>query len=155
MALGIGVAAFDNQAERAEDRVRGFQFVSELFQAEQRFHAGDEFFGEDGLVQEVVGAGFDAAHFVAAVAESGDEYERNQTRGRIIFQAAAEIVARLARHHYVGEDQIRQLAADFRLALLGVGRGDHVVSAHGEQLAHQAGDAGLVVDDQDARRPTP
>ena len=154
MALGVRVAAFDDQAESAENGVGGFQFVSEFFQAEQRLHAGDEFFGEDGLVEEVVGAGFDAAHFVAAVAESGDQDEGNQARGRIIFQAAAEIVAGLAGHHHVGEDQVGKLVADFGFGLLGVRGGDHVVAAHGQQLAHQAGDAGLVVDDQDAGSAT-
>ena len=78
----------------------------------------------------------------------------NQARGRIFFQAAAEIVAGFAGHHHVGEDQVGKLTADLGLGLFGVGGGDHVVAAHGEQLAHQAGNAGLVVDDQDSRRAT-
>ena len=154
VAFGIGVAAFDDEAERAQNGVGGFQFVGEFLQAEQGLHAGDEFFGEDWLVQEVVGSGFDAAHFVGAVAESGDEDEGNQARGRVIFQTAAEIVAGFAGHHHVGEDQVGMLMADFGFGLLGVGGGDHVIAAHGQQLAHQAGDAGLVVDDQDARSAT-
>jgi hypothetical protein len=154
VAFGVGVAAFDDQAEGAEDGVGGFQFVGEFFQAEQRLHAGDEFFGQDGFVEEVVGAGFDAAHFVGAVAESGDEDEGNQARGRVIFQAAAEIVTGLAGHHDVGEDEVGELAANFGFGLFGVGGGDDVVSAHGQQLAHEASDAGLVVDDQNAGSAT-
>ena len=115
MAFGIGVASFDDQTQGAENGIGGFQFVGEFFQAEQRFHAGDEFFGEHRLIQEVVGAGFDAAHFVAAVAESGDQDKRNQPRGRIVFQGAAEIVSGLAGHHHVGEDQVGKLGGGLPL----------------------------------------
>ncbi len=97
--------------ERAEHGIGGLQFVGEFLEAQQRFHAGDEFFGENGLVEEIVGAGFDAAHSVAAVAESGDQDEGNQSGRGIFLQAAAEFVAGLAGHHDVGEDEVGSLAA--------------------------------------------
>ena len=33
MAFGIGIAAFDNQAQRAQHGIRGLQLVGKLFQA--------------------------------------------------------------------------------------------------------------------------
>jgi len=66
------------------------------------------------------------------------------------FRPRQKIVTGFSRHHHVREDQVGQLATDFGFALLGAGGGDHVVATHGEQLAHQPGDAGLVVDHQDA-----
>src|SRR5450631_2917351 len=85
MAFGIGIAAFDDQAQGAENGVGGLQLVGEFLQTEQRFHAGDQFLSENRLVEEIVGASLDAVHFVAAIAESGDEHERNQARGRVFL----------------------------------------------------------------------
>jgi hypothetical protein len=95
-----------------------------------------------------------ATHFVAAIAQAGDKNKRNEARGRIFFQATAEFVSGFAGHHYIRQDQIWWLFADFGFRLIGAGCCDHIVSADGEQLAHQAGDAGLVVHDQDSRGMT-
>src|SRR5215831_2040110 len=67
VSLGVRIAAFDDQTEGAKNRVGGLEFVSELFQAQQRLHTRDQFFGENRLVQEIVGSRFDAAHFIAAI----------------------------------------------------------------------------------------
>src|ERR1051326_1607264 len=55
VTFSVRIASFDNQTESAQDGIGGLQFVGELFQAEQRFDAGDEFFGKNGLVEEIVG----------------------------------------------------------------------------------------------------
>src|SRR6202034_3604598 len=73
MALGVRIATLDDQTQSAEDGVGSFKFVGEFFEAKERLHASDKLFSEDGLIQEIVGAGFDTAHFVAAIAESGDQ----------------------------------------------------------------------------------
>jgi hypothetical protein len=155
VAFGIGIAAFYDQAERAKNGVGGFQFVGEFLKAEKGLDPGDEFFGEDGFVEEVVGSSFYAANFIAAIAEPRDENERNQARSRILLHGAAEVIPGLARHHDVGEDQIGCAATDLFLGLIGTGSRDDIVSANGQELAHQAGNTGLIVNHKNERSSTP
>jgi hypothetical protein len=92
VTFGIWIAAFHDQPERAKHRIGGFQFVGEFLETEQGLDAGNQFFGEDGLVQEVVGSSFNAANFIAAVAKPSDENKRNQARSRILLHGAAEVI---------------------------------------------------------------
>src|SRR5208282_1522600 len=130
--------------------IGGLPFVRKFFEAQQRLDPCNQFLGQDWLVKKIIGAGLDAANLVGAVAESGDENEWYEARRRILFQRAAQFISGAAGHHHVGKNQIRQLAADFRLRLLRVGGGDHLVSPDREQLAHQPRNAGLVIDHQDS-----
>src|SRR5438552_11713751 len=72
MPFGVGITAFDAEAESAEHALRSFQLVSKFFELDKRLDAREEFFGKNGLAQEVVGSGFDAAHPIFALAEPGD-----------------------------------------------------------------------------------
>ncbi len=89
MAFGVWIAAFDDKSQGTQDGIGGLKFVGELFQAKERLYTGDEFFSQDGLVQKVIGAGFDAANSVAAIAESSDQDKRDEACRRVVFQSAA------------------------------------------------------------------
>ena len=65
VAFGIGIAALHAQAQRAQHRLRCFQFVGELLELEQRLDPGKQFLGENRLVQKVVGARLDSPQLVS------------------------------------------------------------------------------------------
>jgi len=106
VAFRVRVARFHAAAERAQNRLGGFQFVGEFLQLEQRLHAREKLRGKNRLIEEVVGAGLDAFDLVLAIAEARDQKERNEASTGIFFQLPAEFVAGAPGHHHVGENQI-------------------------------------------------
>ena len=97
---------------------------------------------------------FYAANFITAVAQAGNQHKWNEARGRIFLHRAAKVVTGFAGHHDVGEDQVRGAPAYFFFGLVGAGGGHDVIAADAEKLAHQPGDARLIVNHKNARRST-
>ncbi len=93
------------------------QFVGELLEFEQRLDAREEFFRKDRFVEEIVGAGFNAAEAILAVAQSGNENDGDEAGRRIFFQLTAKIVAGFAGHDDVEQDEIREARGGFRFRL--------------------------------------
>src|SRR5581483_7056111 len=107
MALRIGIASFYAESQGAQNGYGRFELVGELFELEQRFHAGKEFFGKDRFIQEIVSASFNAAEFVLAVTQAGDEHHGNQAGGRIVLDLAADLIPRLSGHNDIEQNQVR------------------------------------------------
>src|SRR5690348_18234819 len=72
VAFGVGITAFDAEAQSTKHGFCSFQLVSKLFQFEEGFDTGEEFLGVNGLVQKVVGARFDSLQPVLPIAQSSD-----------------------------------------------------------------------------------
>ncbi len=89
------------------------QFVDHDLEPGQRTDPRDQRDLVDRLGQEIVGAGFEAAHAVRRLVERGDEDDR-QVRGReLALQQAANLEAVHARHHDVEQDDVaKPLLAD-------------------------------------------
>src|SRR2546428_1191230 len=80
VSLGVGIAAFNAQAEGTQNALRSFQFVGEFFQFDQGLHASKELFGEDGLIQKIIGARLDSTYPVFSLAQPRDQNKGNEAR---------------------------------------------------------------------------
>ena len=98
VTLGVGIARLDAASQGAEHGVGVLQLVGVILYAQQRGDAGKQLDGKDRFVQEVVGAGFDAANLILEVAQAGDHDDRNQAGFRRVLPLAAEFVSALAGH---------------------------------------------------------
>src|SRR5258706_77585 len=105
MAFGVGIARLYAQGEDEEDRFHALQLVGEFLELEQRFDARKQLFRKDGLVEEVVGAGLDAAHAIFAVGEAGDYDDRNQPGRDITLESVADLIAAAPGHDDAGQSK--------------------------------------------------
>src|SRR5690348_31732 len=151
MPLSVGIAGFHAQSQGAEHVFRVLQFVGELLEFQQGIDPGEEFFGEDGFVEEIVGPSLDAAQLVGAVSQTGDHDDRNEARVPVLLQLMAQFVTRFTRQYDVQQNQARGLALDLRLGLFRAGGDAHVQTAQAQQLLHQRGVVGIVLHYEDVR----
>ncbi len=82
------------------------QFVGDHLQARQRADARNQRHVSDRLGEEIVGAGFQAAHTVGRLIERGDHDHGNVMRRRIGLQPPADLEPVHVRHHDVEQDDI-------------------------------------------------
>ena len=155
VSFGIGIAAFDAEPERADHRLRRFQFVGKFLEGEQGLQAGEHFFRENGLVEKIVRAGFDSPELALPVAETGDQNERDEPGGGIFFEFVAKLEAGFARHDHIRKHNVRSLTENLRLRLRHVGDRNHMVSPGRKQLLHDRPDFPIVVHHQHARTTPP
>ena len=94
------------QAEIGRCRDAGPQFVEHHLQPRQRAHAGDQRDFVDGLRQEVVGAGVEAAHAVGRLVERRHHHDRQMHRRGVGLEASADFESVHARHHDVEQHDV-------------------------------------------------
>ena len=82
------------------------QFVGHHLQARQRAHARDQRHVGDRLGEEIVGAGFQAAHAVGRLVERGHHDDRNMMGRRVRLELAADLEAVHVRHHHVEQHDV-------------------------------------------------
>ena len=138
VAFGVGIARLDAAPQGAQHGVGVLQLVGVVLYAQQRGDAGKQLDGKDWLVEEVVGAGFDAANLVLEVAQPGDHDDRNQAGFGRVLPLAAEFVSALSGHDDVEQHQIGlRLAHDLFGGRVGVPGDQHFIALAGEQFAHE------------------
>ncbi len=125
--------------------------VTTFSRASERTRANQRHFG-DRLGQEIVGAGFEAAHAVGRLIERGHHHHRDVVRGRIALEPAAHLEAVHVRHHHVEQHEIAFGALADRERVLAAGGGDDVEIFGREPGLEQLHIGGDVVDDQNAGR---
>ena len=76
----MDVPGFDDEREAAKDSLRGVELVGVPLQADERGDPGLQLFAVEGLGDEIVGAGPQAANLVFAVVQPRDQRDRNQPR---------------------------------------------------------------------------
>ena len=68
MADGRRIACLDRQRERHERRLRGVERVNQILHARQRSHASPQFVRMNRFLEDLVGAGVEAAEAVLSSA---------------------------------------------------------------------------------------
>src|SRR5215475_988287 len=96
---GIGIARLNTKGKREEDGFGILQFIGEMLKLEQALDPGKKLFRVEGLAQEIVGSSLDAANAIAAVAETGDHDDWDQTGSGILLQFTAKIVSGASGHN--------------------------------------------------------
>jgi hypothetical protein len=118
--------------------------------AEHGFDAGDEFARAERLSDVVVGSDLEAEDAIGFAALGGEENYRDGSEAHGLADGAAEFEAVFAGDHDIEHEERRTLA---------LGVGDDVgavgIDAHGEAIvlqvmANEAGNIGIVFDDEDA-----
>ena len=128
------------------------QLVGHHLQPRQRTHARDQHDVGDRLGQEIVGAGFQAAHAVGRAVERGHHHHGNEMRRRIGFQPAANLKAVHVGHHDVEQDDVAFGARADLQRLGAVAGGQHVKIFRRQARFQQLYVGGNIVDDQNTRR---
>ena len=82
------------------------QFVGHHLQPRQRAHARDQRHVGHRLGEEIVGAGFQAAHAVGRLVERGHHHHRNVMGGGIGLDPAADFETVHVRHHHVEQHDV-------------------------------------------------
>ncbi len=116
--------------------------------AEDRADPGQQFAWVERLGQIIVGAHFQAEHAVDVVALGGQHQDGHGAGGA---QITADGQAVLAGQHQVEDDQIRCEPAHRRTHRLAVPGRLHLESLARKQIADEAGDLLVVLDDQNLR----
>ena len=152
MIAGVGIARFHAQCQGKNHGLGVFQLVGKFLDAQQRFDAGEELFGEDRLAQELVGAGLKAADAVFAFAQAGDDDHGNEAGGGVVLEFVAEPVAAAAGQDDIEQHQVGRVAMNHILRSFGAARGQGVIAAGAQQLSGKNEVIKIIVNDQDSQR---
>ncbi len=101
-----GDGFFDDQAHGLARFGPGPQFVRKHLEAHQAFDAAKQGHVIHRLGEEIIGAGFQAAHPVFQLVKGGHHDDRNMLRGGIGLDAPAHFDAVDARHHHVEKHDV-------------------------------------------------
>src|SRR4030095_10691974 len=104
VSFRVGIPGLNTQAQSAQNRLCRFKLVGELLQLEKRLDAREQLGGKDWLIQEIVGPSLDPFDLILAIAETGNEEERDEPGGWILLHLMAEFVARAAGHDHIGKN---------------------------------------------------
>ena len=148
MPLGVRIASFNNQPERAQYRIGRLQFVGKLFYLQQGTNASEQFLGPDRLRQKIIRAGFDSLEALFVSTQAGDQDNRDQPRSRIFFQLAAQFIAGFAGHDHIEQNEVWSLARDLNLRLGRIVRSHCRIAAAGQQILHHRRVDDIVVNHQ-------
>src|SRR5438094_1811973 len=93
MTFGVGIASFNTESKRTENRLCGLKLVRKFLEFEQGLHSREEFLRKNWLIQEIVGSGLDAAKLVFAIAKTCYEDHRNQAGDGAFLDLTADFVS--------------------------------------------------------------
>ena len=128
----------------------GPQFVRKHLEPHQALDAAEQGNVIDRLGEEIIGAGFQAAHPVFRLVKGGHHDDRNMLRGGIGLDALAHFDAVNARHHHVEKHDVG-LGALHRFQRIHAVHGGDDFEIFGRKLGFQQTDIGEdVVDDKNA-----
>ena len=120
LALGVDVEFLAEErqlhAERQALRAADTQILRDAADAI------DQVVGLVRLAQETVGAAFEAVDHLHRIVEARDQNDRHGARALLGLDAAAELVARHAGHHDVGDHDLELARAEELERPLGIGR---------------------------------
>ena len=117
--------------------------------AQMRPHPRQQFLNAEWLGHVVVGAGVQRLHLRPLVLADRKNQHR---RGAAGADGAADLHAAHARHHQVGNHQVRRPIAEELQAFFGIVGGAHVVALRGERGAQHPRNLRFVVDNQNSAR---
>ena len=120
--------------------------------AQLRVHAREQLLAAERLRDVVVGAGAQAAHLVELLRTGREHQHRDVAQ---LPDPLECLPAVQAWHRHVEKHEVGLLGVEDPQPLVAVGRLDHAVAGPLEQLAHEAADVRIVVDDEDAAHARP
>ncbi len=144
VAFGVRVLGLNAGGEGEDHGFGAFQLVGNALHAHQRLHPGEQLFLADGLIQKIVGAGFDSLDAVFHAAEAGDEHDGREARLGAVLGRAANGKTALAGHDHVDEGHIDGFLLQHRQRRRAIAHGEHAIAMRAQHhLQHVAG--GLII----------
>ena len=141
------------QVDHAEDQRLGrVELVAQPADPEQRAQPRQELDAVERFVEEVVGAGFEAADLALDVGERGQHDHRDEAGRARGLDPPADLEPVEARHHDVEEDRLRRLGGDRLERRQAVAREADLEALVREDRRQKLEVLGLIVDRQDPRR---
>ena len=118
-------------------------------------HHGQELLGFAGLDQVIIGTQPLAQHDVFLLAARGQEDERDEDPGGIGTYVLVELKAIHARHHHIGDDQLRRHFGDGLQPGPAIRCNGYLMPDRLQHIPDGVGHYGIVLDNQDARHSSP
>lgn len=137
MALSVSVARLNAASEGAQHGVSVLQFVGVILHPQQGSNAGEQFDRKDGFVKEIIGAGFNAANLVLAVAQPGNHDDGNQARFGNALPFAAKFISTFFGHHHIQQNQVGCGIPHNFFGNGGTGGNQHFVALAAKQFSHE------------------
>ncbi len=109
MPVGRRVARFDGGAKAENHRLRRFEFVGVALQAHERLDARVQLHWIERLVEKFVAPGFDPAQTIGAVRLCRHDHDRDEPRGRLLFELAAHFETMAARRDEIDQHEVRRV----------------------------------------------
>jgi hypothetical protein len=104
------------------------ELVGEVLEAQLRANARAQHRLVEGLGQEVIGAGLNAALAVLAVIEAGEHCHWDERGAPVLLDRAAHAEAVHPRHRHIEQHQVGRLARDDLKRLVAVGGDQRLVT---------------------------
>lgn len=108
MTMGVGILTFDTPCQTKQNGLSALQFVSTLFELQERPDACQQFRAINRASKEIVCPDSNALYAVLFVGKACDRDDRYQVRIGIGLDLLAYLEAVQLRHHYVKKHQIRR-----------------------------------------------